>query len=93
MARDHAPVANLESNRVSVLAFDEELRLQPSLSHGAVDEVPLDSLAFRAVNVRKSWPDAPGSTAVSFIGEPQAVHCGPWFCVSSMACAPLSSVP
>ncbi len=25
-----------------------------------------------------------GSIAVNFIGEPQAVHCGPWFCVSSM---------
>ena len=25
-----------------------------------------------------------GSIAESFIGEPQAVHCGPWFCVSSM---------
>jgi hypothetical protein len=22
--------------------------------------------------------------ADSFIGEPQAVHCGPWFCLSSM---------
>jgi hypothetical protein len=31
-----------------VLAFDEELRLQPSLSHRAVDEVPLDPFAFRA---------------------------------------------
>jgi hypothetical protein len=48
LARDQAPVTNLESNRVSVRAFDEELRLQPSLSHGAVDEVPLDSFAFRA---------------------------------------------
>jgi hypothetical protein len=26
-----------------------------------------------------------GSIAVNFMGEPQAVHCGPWFCVSSMA--------
>jgi hypothetical protein len=23
--------------------------------------------------------------AESFIGEPQAVHCGPWSCLSSMA--------
>jgi hypothetical protein len=36
------------------------------------------------VNVRKSWPNALGSIAVNLIGEPQAVHCGPWFCVSSM---------
>jgi hypothetical protein len=41
------------------------------------------------VNVRKSWPTtAPGSIAVNLIGEPQAVHCGPWFCVSSMCCLP-----
>lgn len=26
-----------------------------------------------------------GSIADSFIGEPQPVHCGPWFCLSSMA--------
>jgi hypothetical protein len=25
-----------------------------------------------------------GSIAANFIGELQAVHCGPWFCVSSM---------
>ena len=25
-----------------------------------------------------------GSIAASFMGEPQAVHCGPWFCASSM---------
>jgi len=36
------------------------------------------------VNVRKSWPNVLGSIAVNLIGEPQAVHCGPWFCVSSM---------
>jgi hypothetical protein len=37
------------------------------------------------VNVRKSWPVLLGSMAESFIDEPQAVHCGPWFCLSSMA--------
>jgi hypothetical protein len=26
-----------------------------------------------------------GSITDNFIGEPQAVHCGPWFCLSSMA--------
>jgi hypothetical protein len=36
------------------------------------------------VNVRKSWPNVLGSIAINLIGEPQAVHCGPWFCVSSM---------
>jgi hypothetical protein len=36
------------------------------------------------VNVRRSWPVLLGSIAESFIGEPQAVHCGPWFCVSSI---------
>jgi hypothetical protein len=36
------------------------------------------------VKVRRSWPSALGSIAVNFIGEPQAVHCGPWFWVSSM---------
>jgi len=36
-------------------------------------------------NVRKSRPgELLGSIADNFIGEPQAVHCGPWFCVSSM---------
>ena len=25
-----------------------------------------------------------GSIAASLMGEPQAVHCGPWFCASSM---------
>jgi len=25
-----------------------------------------------------------GSIAASLVGEPQAVHCGPWFCASSM---------
>ena len=35
-------------------------------------------------NVRKSWPDMLGSIAASLVGEPQAVHCGPWFCASSM---------
>jgi hypothetical protein len=34
--------------------------------------------------VRRSWPHMLGSIAVNLIGEPQAVHCGPWFCLSSM---------
>jgi len=35
-------------------------------------------------NVRKSWPGMLGSIAASLMGEPQAVHCGPWFWASSM---------
>jgi hypothetical protein len=38
----------------------------------------------RQVNVRKSWPVLLGSIADNLIGEPQAVHCGPLFCASSM---------
>jgi hypothetical protein len=50
-------------------------------------------LQCRQVKVRKSrhiksWPIWLGSIAVSFMGEPQAVHCGPWFCVSSIASLP-----
>jgi hypothetical protein len=40
------------------------------------------------VNVRRSWPVSLGSIAASFMGEPQAVHSGPWFCMSSMCCPP-----
>jgi hypothetical protein len=29
-----------------------------------------------------SWPDVLRSIAINRIGEPQAVHCKPWFCVS-----------
>ncbi len=36
------------------------------------------------LKVRKSWPNALGSIAVSFIGELQATQHGPWFCESSM---------
>src|ERR1700675_3265598 len=39
-------------------------------------------------NVRKSWPNVLGSIAANLIGEPQAVHCGPWFCVASIRCSP-----
>jgi hypothetical protein len=35
------------------------------------------------VKVRKSWPVWLGSIADNLIGEPQAVHSGPWFCASS----------
>jgi hypothetical protein len=35
------------------------------------------------VNVRRSRPTLLGSIAESFIGEPQAVQFGPWFCLSS----------
>jgi hypothetical protein len=39
-------------------------------------------------NVRRSWPNALGSIAVNLMEEPQAVHCGPWFCLSSMVASP-----
>jgi len=39
------------------------------------------------VNVRKSWPNVLGSIAVSLIGDPQAVHCGPWFLQVSLLSA------
>src|ERR1700675_565142 len=42
-------------------------------------------------NVRKSWPNVLGSIAVNLIGEPQAVHCGPWFCVSSIVASSVRS--
>jgi hypothetical protein len=60
---------------------------QPSLGHGAFDDVPLNPFALWTRNVRRSWANPLGSIAVNFIGEPQAVHCGPWFCVSSMCCS------
>jgi hypothetical protein len=40
------------------------------------------------LKVRKSWPNALGSIAVNFIGEPQAVQHGPWFCESSIRRSP-----
>jgi hypothetical protein len=43
-------------------------------------------------NVRKSWPDKLGSIAANLMGEPQAVHCGPWFCASSMDTSPKSAL-
>lgn len=36
-------------------------------------------------NDRKSWPHMLGSIAVNLMGEPQAAHSGPWFCLSSIA--------
>ena len=53
--------------------------------------MPLNPFAV-AGNVRKSWPNALGSIAVNLIGEPQVVHCGPWFCVSRM-CWPSGRSP
>jgi hypothetical protein len=54
---------------------------------------PCTHLQCGQVKVRKSWPSALGSIAVNFIGEPQAVHCGPWFCVSSIVFAPSGRCP
>jgi len=54
-----------------------------------VGQVPVGEGPLPQIKVRLSWPDAPGSIAVSVNGEPQAVHCGPWFYLSSMSCSPL----
>jgi hypothetical protein len=35
-------------------------------------------------NDRKSWPHMLGSIEVNLMGEPQAEHNGPWFCLSSI---------
>lgn len=66
----------------------------PHFSHGAVDDMPLNSLASRArkrsqvlasqVLALRVLARHAGSIAVNLMGEPQAVHCGPWFCESSM---------
>ena len=67
----------------------------PRFSHSAVDDMPLNSLASWARKrpqvsgfckswLLQSWPGMLGSIAASLMGEPQAVHCGPWFCASSM---------
>ena len=45
-------------------------------------------LHFSQVNVRRSWPNPPGSIAVNVIGESQSIHCGLWFCILSMSCFP-----
>jgi hypothetical protein len=42
---NHAPVVNLVSNPA---LFDRALRLNPSLGHGTVDNVPLNPSAMRA---------------------------------------------
>jgi hypothetical protein len=41
------------------------------------------------LKVRKSWPNALGSIALSFIGELQAMQHGPWFCASSIGRSPI----
>jgi hypothetical protein len=82
--RNHAPVISLVSNRVSVSALDGALRLQPSLSQVLSMRCRWTLLHFAQVNVRKSKPNVPDSIDASFIGELQAVHSGPWFCLSGI---------
>ena len=60
------------------------LWLQPGFSHCAFDEMLLNSFAVAARKRSQILAHMLGSTAVNFIGEPHAVHCGPWFCLSSM---------
>jgi hypothetical protein len=68
-------------------------RRRPYFFRANHDSVTVLSMTCRSIllhcgqaNVRKSWLDVLGSIAVNLIGEPQAMHCGPWFCVSSMRC-------
>jgi hypothetical protein len=68
---------------------DFEIDQVGSASSRWVGQVPPGEGPLPQIKVRLSWPDAPGSIAVSVNGEPQAVHCGPWFCLSSMSCSPL----
>ena len=58
----------------------------PRFCHGAVDDVALDSLASWARKRSQVLAGRLGSIAASLMGEPQAVHCGPWFWASSMGC-------
>jgi hypothetical protein len=74
---------------MSKLAWRSLLWRYPSLGHRALSITRRWTLLHSGqVNVRKSWPNVLGSIAVNLIGEPQAVHCGPWFCVSSMVGSP-----
>jgi hypothetical protein len=44
---NHSPVVNFVSDRIFATGFDGTLRLQPSLSHSTLDNLPMDP-AFRA---------------------------------------------
>jgi hypothetical protein len=55
----------------------------PSLSHCTFDYMPLNDLALWASE--RSQVLAPHARLNHRQREPQAVHCGPWFCLSSIA--------
>jgi hypothetical protein len=86
--RNHSSLANLVSDRVSVTGLDGRW----GSSHSSVTALSImcrsTLLHFSQVNIRRSWPNPPGSIAINVIGESQSMHCGLWFCVSSMSCSP-----
>ena len=59
-------------------------RRQPGLGYGAVDEVPLNPFAFGTGKRSQILAGTARLDRGEFHGEPQAVHCGPWLCLSSM---------
>ena len=63
-------------------------RLQPGLSHGAFDNMPLNPAAMWAGKGSQVLAQRARLDRRQLIGEPQAVHCGPRFCVSSIASLP-----
>ena len=89
------PVRVLTTDRCigdALLALIHQAINPPRSSHASVTALSMmccwTLLQCGQVNVRRSLSASPGSIAVNFMGEPQAVHCGPWFCVSSMGCFP-----
>jgi hypothetical protein len=84
---NHPPVLDLVSDSSSALAFTARC----GFSHSSVTALSMmcrsTLLHFSQVNARRSWPSPPGSIAVNVIGESQSMHCGLWFCVSSMSCS------
>ena len=82
-------IARASSRAARASASNSSLGRRTFFSRAIWDLVNCNGpVALWASKRRKSWPGALGSIAVNFIGEPQAVHCGPWFCMSSMCCSP-----
>ena len=68
--------------------FDQFFRLLVGASQASVPALSMkcSSLLLHCgqANVLKCWPHMLGSITANLMGEPQAAHCGPWFCLSSM---------
>jgi hypothetical protein len=104
LCEDNLVVFNLVSHHLKFVAHPKEgypcsgigaVTSKAAASVGLLSEIglvhhhlPHSSRGILPAPLHFCWPKAPGSIAVSFMGEPQAVHCGPWVCLSSMACAP-----